>query len=140
MCLQAFSLYEEEVSESRAQLSAITLLIGTFERMRCFSEENHDPLRTQLVLASSKLMKKPDQCRAVTVSSHLFWSSYTRDSTEEVSQTWLSMFLYLLVPCYIGMTLVESKAGVAQYLLALWVCTALQLHLHSTCSTPLESI
>ncbi|XP_065183699.1 vacuolar protein sorting-associated protein 35-like isoform X2 [Sycon ciliatum] len=80
---QAFSLYEDEISESRAQLSAITLLVGTFERMRCFSDENHDTLRTQLVLASSKLMKKPDQCRAVSVSSHLFWSSRTREAEEE---------------------------------------------------------
>lgn len=90
--LQAFSLYEEEISESRAQLSAITLLIGTFERMRCFSEENHEPLRTQLVLASSKLMKKPDQCRAVSVASHTFWSSHTREAAEEVSLSYEFFF------------------------------------------------
>ncbi|ETE72967.1 Vacuolar protein sorting-associated protein 35 [Ophiophagus hannah] len=62
---QAFSLYEDEISDSKAQLAAITLIIGTFERMKCFGEENHDPLRTQCVLAASKLLKKPDQCRAL---------------------------------------------------------------------------
>ena len=31
--------------------------------MKCFSEENHDPLRTQCALAAAKLLKKPDQCQ-----------------------------------------------------------------------------
>ena len=42
---QAFSLYEDEISDSRAQLAAISLMIGTLEQTTCFSEENHDPLR-----------------------------------------------------------------------------------------------
>ena len=42
---QAFSLYEDEISDSRAQLAAISLIIGTLEQTTCFSEENHDPLR-----------------------------------------------------------------------------------------------
>ncbi|TTK32044.1 Vacuolar protein sorting-associated protein 35 [Bagarius yarrelli] len=76
---QAFSLYEDEISDSKAQLAAITLIIGTFERMRCFSEENHEPLRTQCALAASKLLKKPDQCRAVSICAHLFWSGRNTD-------------------------------------------------------------
>ena len=34
---QAFSLYEDEISDSRAQLAAITLIIATFQQMKCFS-------------------------------------------------------------------------------------------------------
>jgi hypothetical protein len=71
---QAFSLYEDEISDSKAQLAAITLIVATFEQMSCFSEENHEPLRTQCALAASKLLKKPDQCRGVATCSHLFWS------------------------------------------------------------------
>ena len=52
---QAFSLYEDEISESRAQLAAITLMIGTLEQMKCFSEENHNPLRTQCALAGKNI-------------------------------------------------------------------------------------
>nr|XP_002740147.1 PREDICTED: vacuolar protein sorting-associated protein 35 [Saccoglossus kowalevskii] len=77
---QAFSLYEDEISDSRAQLAAITLIIATFERMSCFGEENHEPLRTQCALAASKLLKKPDQCRGVSTCSHLFWSGRTVES------------------------------------------------------------
>lgn len=80
---QAFSLYEDEISDSKAQLAAITLIIGTFERMRCFSEENHEPLRTQCALAASKLLKKPDQCRAVSICAHLFWSGRSTDKSGE---------------------------------------------------------
>merc|ERR1719411_2216860 len=71
---QAFSLYEDEISESRAQLAAITLIIATFQQMTCFSEENHAPLRSQCALAAANLLKKPDQCRGVLAVSHLFWS------------------------------------------------------------------
>uniref|UniRef100_A0A8C9S3C6 Vacuolar protein sorting-associated protein 35 n=1 Tax=Scleropages formosus TaxID=113540 RepID=A0A8C9S3C6_SCLFO len=80
---QAFSLYEDEISDSKAQLAAITLIIGTFERTRCFSEENHEPLRTQCALAASKLLKKPDQCRAVSTCAHLFWSGRNTDKNGE---------------------------------------------------------
>ncbi|XP_067934568.1 vacuolar protein sorting-associated protein 35-like [Watersipora subatra] len=71
---QAFSLYEDEISDSKAQLSAISLIIATFEQISIFGEENHEPLRTKCALAASKLLKKPDQCRAVALCSHLFWS------------------------------------------------------------------
>ncbi|RVE41887.1 hypothetical protein evm_013461 [Chilo suppressalis] len=33
---QAFSLYEDEISDSKAQLAAITLIIATFEQINCF--------------------------------------------------------------------------------------------------------
>lgn len=47
--------------------------------MTSFSEEHHDPLRTQCALAASKLLKKPDQCRGVMVCSNLFWTGKIRD-------------------------------------------------------------
>ena len=45
MNIQAFSLYEDEISDSRAQLAAITLIISTFQALTCFNEENYAPLR-----------------------------------------------------------------------------------------------
>ncbi|XP_066152348.1 vacuolar protein sorting-associated protein 35 isoform X1 [Euwallacea fornicatus] len=80
---QAFSLYEDEISDSKAQLAAITLIVGTLEQISCFSEENSDPLRTQCALAASKLLKKPDQCRGVGTCSHLFWSGKSLASNRE---------------------------------------------------------
>lgn len=43
--------------------------------MSNFSEENYDTLITKSALHSSKLLKKPDQCRAVYLCSHLFWTT-----------------------------------------------------------------
>ncbi|XP_037051004.1 vacuolar protein sorting-associated protein 35 isoform X1 [Bradysia coprophila] len=71
---QAFSLYEDEISDSKSQLAAITLIMSTFEQMTCFGEENAEPLRTNCALAASKLLKKPDQCRGVVTCASLFWS------------------------------------------------------------------
>lgn len=71
---QAFTLYEDEISDPKAQLAAITLIVGTLEQICYFSEENAEPLRTQCALAANKLLKKTDQCRGLATSSHLFWS------------------------------------------------------------------
>ena len=59
------------------------MIIGTFEKTSCFTEENHEPLRTQCALAASKLLKKPDQCRGVSVCSHLFWSGRVNEGEGE---------------------------------------------------------
>jgi vacuolar protein sorting-associated protein 35 len=41
---QAFVLYEEEVSDSKAQVTALQLIIGTLQRTRVFGVENRDTL------------------------------------------------------------------------------------------------
>ncbi|VDP00365.1 unnamed protein product [Soboliphyme baturini] len=83
---QAISIYEEEISDSRAQLAAITLIIGTLQKISCFSEENYDPLRTHCLLLAGKLFKKPDQCRAVATCSQLFWSSRLAEPSDTVKE------------------------------------------------------
>ncbi|KAL0916715.1 hypothetical protein M5K25_014247 [Dendrobium thyrsiflorum] len=70
---QAFILYEEEVADSKAQVTAIHLIIGTLQRMTVFGVENRDTLTHKATGYSAKLLKKPDQCRAIYACSHLFW-------------------------------------------------------------------
>ncbi|XP_027091426.1 vacuolar protein sorting-associated protein 35B isoform X2 [Coffea arabica] len=70
---QAFVLYEEEVADSKAQVTSIHLIIGTLQRMNAFGVENRDTLTHKATGYSAKLLKKPDQCRAVYACSHLFW-------------------------------------------------------------------
>lgn len=77
---QAFTIYEEEIGESKSQLAAILLIIGTFENIHCFTEENHGPLRSQCGFAAGKLLKKPDQCRSILACSHVFWSSKLKEA------------------------------------------------------------
>ncbi|XP_050208759.1 vacuolar protein sorting-associated protein 35B-like isoform X2 [Mercurialis annua] len=71
---RAFVLYEEEIADSKAQLTAIHLIIGTLQRMNVFGVENRDTLTHKATGFSAKLLKKPDQCRAVYACSHLFWA------------------------------------------------------------------
>ncbi|KAJ0026355.1 hypothetical protein Pint_09346 [Pistacia integerrima] len=70
---QAFILYEEEIADSKAQVSAIHLIIGSLQRMNVFGVENRDTLTHKATGYSARLLKKPDQCRAVYACSHLFW-------------------------------------------------------------------
>ena len=85
-------------------MAAISLIIGTLEQMKCFSEENHDPLRTQCALAASKLLKKPDQCRGVQVCSHLFWSGKTKGTKGEEVQ----FFILALALCVFKSLVIKS--------------------------------
>ncbi|CAO3655175.1 unnamed protein product [Mucor hiemalis] len=73
--VEAFTIYEESISESRAQFQAITCIIGALQQTRVFSADNYDTLITKAALHSSKLLKKPDQCRGVYLSSHLWWAT-----------------------------------------------------------------
>lgn len=71
---QAFTIYEEAVSDSRAQFQAVCIIAGALHETRNFSKENYDTLITKCALHGSKLLKKPDQCRAVYLASHLWWA------------------------------------------------------------------
>lgn len=74
---QAIGLYDDEISTNK--LSAITQIIGTCQNiLHIFGEENCDTLRQICVNKAAKLLKKPDQCRAVAMSSNLFWNCKSR--------------------------------------------------------------
>ena len=85
--------------------------------MSCYGEENHEPLRTQCALTASKLLKKPDQCRGVSVCSHLFWSGKTRENVGEEVRTNLTIGqCYLRIDrrrnsslCYLILTISRMK-------------------------------
>jgi len=71
--VQAFSVYEDSISESRAQLQAITLIIGTLASAKVFNVDNFDTLITKAALHGAKLLKKSHQATAVGLASHLWW-------------------------------------------------------------------
>ncbi|KAF9507321.1 hypothetical protein BS47DRAFT_1377951 [Hydnum rufescens UP504] len=73
--VQAFSVYEESISDSRAQLQAITTIIGTLQGATVFGNDNYDTLGTKAALHAAKLLKKPHQSAAVQIASHLWWQT-----------------------------------------------------------------
>eukprot|EP01102_Stenamoeba_stenopodia_P015762 TRINITY_DN5417_c0_g1_i1.p1 TRINITY_DN5417_c0_g1~~TRINITY_DN5417_c0_g1_i1.p1 ORF type:complete len:782 (-),score=196.58 TRINITY_DN5417_c0_g1_i1:138-2483(-) len=76
---QALIIYENDVTESKAQISTLTLIIASIQTMTCFSEENYDTLVTKNAQYSARLLPKPDQCRAIYTCSHLFWKPEHKD-------------------------------------------------------------
>ncbi|WWC99767.1 hypothetical protein V866_006672 [Kwoniella sp. B9012] len=71
--VQAFVIYEESISESRAQLQAITGIISALQTTRSFGNDNYDTLITKAALHGSKLLKKSHQATAVLYASHMWW-------------------------------------------------------------------
>ena len=80
---QAFTIYEDSISDSRAQFQAVCILASALQTTRGFGKENYDTLITKAALHGSKLLKKPDQCRAVYLASHLWWAVEIVGRTEE---------------------------------------------------------
>ncbi|KAK9453111.1 vacuolar protein sorting-associated protein 35 [Dipodascopsis uninucleata] len=71
---QAYLIYEEALTDSRAQFQALSIIAGALHGSRNFTKENYETLITKNALFGSKLLKKPDQCRAVYAASHLWWA------------------------------------------------------------------
>ncbi|PKS06763.1 hypothetical protein jhhlp_006837 [Lomentospora prolificans] len=72
---QAFTVYEEAISDSKAQFQAVCVIASALHQTRNFGRENYDTLITKCAQHGSKLLRKPDQCRAVYLASHLWWAT-----------------------------------------------------------------
>ncbi|CAO3655667.1 unnamed protein product [Mucor hiemalis] len=74
--MDAFKIYEESVSHSKAQFNAIVYSIGsllqTSTRLRDSQHHYYTVLSTKVTLYCTKLLKKPDQSRSIYLASHLW--------------------------------------------------------------------
>jgi vacuolar protein sorting-associated protein 35 len=82
--VQAFTVYEDSISDSRAQLQAVVLIMGTLQGARVFVEDNYDTLITKAALHGAKLLKKPHQATAVRLASHMFWQEASAGESAEI--------------------------------------------------------
>lgn len=73
--VQAFTIYEESISESKRQINAIALIISTLFTSRSFGPDNYDTLITKAALHGAKLLKKPHQAKAIMLASHMWWQT-----------------------------------------------------------------
>ncbi len=89
------SLYDEEITTNKYM--EITNIIGTCQQvLHVFSEENCDAIRQNCVTRAAKLLKKPDQCRAVAQCSHLFWDCKDNRDGRSVIKKVSFFFSYFL--------------------------------------------
>jgi len=70
---QVYILYEDLVDSKKTFM--IKLIVATLRSCTGFTDPtNYENLVTRATQHSSKLLKKPDQCRMVCLCAHLFWS------------------------------------------------------------------
>lgn len=105
--VQAFTVYEESISESRAQLGGVVLIVGCLVGARvggkkkkiaatengesteeqeddgALGDEDYDTLCAKAALHGAKLLKKSHQGTAVGLASHLWWRDSEADSDEK---------------------------------------------------------
>ncbi|KAG5187057.1 vacuolar protein sorting-associated protein 35 [Tribonema minus] len=80
---QACILYEDELTEARAQashtlnlaVSAVTALVGALTSCSGFNAADWEALAAKTAQYGVRLLRKPDQSRAVAMCSHLFWAA-----------------------------------------------------------------
>ncbi|OII77695.1 vacuolar protein sorting-associated protein 35 [Cryptosporidium andersoni] len=78
---QSLVCFEEELAESKKQFQSLMAIIGTLiNHVSCLESNNYELLAAKLTQYSAKLLRKPDQCRAILMCSNLFWNNErTRD-------------------------------------------------------------
>lgn len=69
---EALLLYEGLAHSSADQQSSLTLIISTLSTIIGIDSEKYDSLATKCAHHSARLLKKPDQCRLILRSAHLF--------------------------------------------------------------------
>eukprot|EP00286_Rhodomonas_abbreviata_P012555 CAMPEP_0181320120 /NCGR_PEP_ID=MMETSP1101-20121128/17947_1 /TAXON_ID=46948 /ORGANISM="Rhodomonas abbreviata, Strain Caron Lab Isolate" /LENGTH=783 /DNA_ID=CAMNT_0023427789 /DNA_START=132 /DNA_END=2483 /DNA_ORIENTATION=- len=72
---QAFILYEDDISDSKEQMELVQVSCATLCTLDKLEPEDYDTLITNTTKHAARLLKKPDQCRAVCLCSHLFWNA-----------------------------------------------------------------
>ncbi|CAD7963138.1 unnamed protein product [Amoebophrya sp. A25] len=82
---QALSVFEEDVQESRGQFRCINLMVGVLQQLNCLEEAVYDGFCTKITQFGAKLLKKPQQVKAINICSHLFWNK-TRQASGQVQQ------------------------------------------------------
>ncbi|KAK5964107.1 retromer subunit VPS35 PWA37_004450 [Arxiozyma heterogenica] len=89
---QAFTIFEESISDSKTQFQALNYMTQSLQRTRSLYDENKEEIQgdnyynsliVRCTLHGSKLLKKQDQCRSVYLCSHLWWATEINSIGEE---------------------------------------------------------
>jgi vacuolar protein sorting-associated protein 35 len=81
---QAFSIFEERVSDSKIRLRLIVSIVGALLALKSLSSEQYEAFITKIVQYSAKMTKKHEQCQLVALCSHLFYPVRSDIADEEV--------------------------------------------------------
>ena len=74
----AFTLYREELADSRTKFTMLNLFAGTFATLKCFSESTYVAMANNVTQMAAKMLRKQDQCLALAACTHLFWNEHAQ--------------------------------------------------------------
>jgi vacuolar protein sorting-associated protein 35 len=74
----AFTLYREELADSRTKFTMLNLFAGTFATLKCFSESTYIAMANNVTQMAAKMLRKQDQCLALAACTHLFWNEHAQ--------------------------------------------------------------
>lgn len=74
----ALTLYREELADSRTKFTMLNLFAGTFATLKCFPEAKYNAMAMNVTQMASKMLRKQDQCLALSACTHLFWNDHAQ--------------------------------------------------------------
>ncbi len=77
--LQALTIFENSVPDSRIAFEALTIIISTLRAILCLSAENYLVLCQRCIAHASRLLRRVDQCKGLSIASQLFWDHPSLD-------------------------------------------------------------
>lgn len=83
---QALTIQQDDLSDSESKQQAINLIVATLHTITMFGQENSDALISNTASFCQKLLKKNEQCQAITVASSLYYSSARKDGNKVMDQ------------------------------------------------------
>jgi vacuolar protein sorting-associated protein 35 len=70
---QAFSVYEDEINDSKVQVRSISSMISCLVCCNMLEKGDYEALITKTAQSGARLVKKQDQCKIILLCSHLFY-------------------------------------------------------------------
>lgn len=83
---QALVIYQDDLADSEAKQQAINLIVATLSTLTFFGQENYDALVSNTASFCQKLLKKHEQCQAITMASSLYYSAAKQDGGKVMDQ------------------------------------------------------
>ncbi|GAM27977.1 hypothetical protein SAMD00019534_111530 [Acytostelium subglobosum LB1] len=81
--IKALMIFQEDIPDFKAQVSALTLLISTLNSLALPDVETYETLAGQTIKQATRLLTPNDQAKLISLCSHLFWVNHENRQYQE---------------------------------------------------------
>eukprot|EP01133_Synstelium_polycarpum_P019052 gene19052-22809_t len=75
--IKALLIFQEDIADFKAQVSALTILISTLNSLTLPDVDLYETLAGQTIKQASRLLTPQDQAKLISLCSHLFWVDHS---------------------------------------------------------------